>query len=263
MTLSILFPPSLGMAKAKARAELVEQGLTEALEQPVKIEVARTYAELDARASSAEAHMVWAPAGICARIEISARAIFKVVRGGSASYRAAIVARRSSHIQLDEMRGLVAAWVDPLSVGGYLLAVGYLRERGIDPDRVFREQRFLGSHPDVVHALLQGDADIAAVTVPRAHEGAVMAAVASYVGPHADKITCLAITDDAPTDAIVLTPRLTPAEARRITRVLAPPGYDVRPPSRLLAAMEADTLVLARSGEYQPILRLIRGARRP
>ena len=42
-----------------------------------------------------------------------------------------LIARRGEGASLDRLAGLRAAWVDPLSAGGYLLAVGLLRARGV------------------------------------------------------------------------------------------------------------------------------------
>src|SRR5262249_4393867 len=77
--LRVLFPPSLGQAKATARAELVSAALAHELEAQVDIEVAANYGELERRALVPEAHIVWAPSSVCARLEPTARAIFKVV----------------------------------------------------------------------------------------------------------------------------------------------------------------------------------------
>jgi phosphonate transport system substrate-binding protein len=256
--LKFLFPPSLGRARASARAEFLQGELAEALGDEVAVEVARDYGDLEERALAGEADIVWAPSGVCARIEPGARSVFKVVRGASATYRAALVARAGSGVSLATLAGLNAAWVDPLSVGGYLLIRAHLTARGIDPDTTFKSQRFVGSHPAVVAAIVHGDVDVGAVTVPRIDEASVREAIGIYVGDVAERIEAVTISDEAPTDALVLTRRLTPVDARRIEALLAPEGMDVRPPECLLDVMQAETLVRARPGEYQGVLRLVR-----
>jgi phosphonate transport system substrate-binding protein len=256
--LRFLFPPSLGKAKASARAELLEGQLAAALGRPVIVDVAKDYGDLESRALGAEADIVWAPSGVCARLESGARAVFKVVRGGSSTYRAALVARSGSRVSLATLTGLRAAWVDPLSVGGYLLVRDHLVSLAIDPDTVFASQTFVGSHPAVIDALVHGAADVGAVTVPRLDEKSVREAISLYAGDTTKMIEAVTISDDAPTDAIVLTHRLSRPDARAIELVLAPSGIDARPPACLLFVMEAETLVRARPGEYEPVLRLIR-----
>src|SRR5690606_8737789 len=109
--------------------------------------------------------LVWAPAALCARLTDAPHAIYKIVRGGLASYRSALVSRQGSHVTLERLSGKHAAWVDPLSLGGYLLVAHHLRERGIEPDTTFASQRFLGSHPAALAEVLEGRADVAAVSV--------------------------------------------------------------------------------------------------
>jgi phosphonate transport system substrate-binding protein len=258
--LRFLFPPSLGRAKAAARAELLAPALTLALGEPVEIIMATDYLDLEERALAGSAEIVWAPAGVCARIAHTSRAIYKVVRGGSSTYRAALVARAGGGVSLASTSSLRAAWVDRRSVGGYLLIRAHLIARGIDPELAFKEQRFVGSHPAVIEAILHGEADVGAVTVPRPDETSAREAIASYVGPSASRLELVTITDEAPTDAIVLTRVLSSARAAGISNAIIPTGLDLRPLPALLGVMQADTLVLARPGEYDSVLRLVRDA---
>jgi phosphonate transport system substrate-binding protein len=259
VALVFLFPPSLGHAKATARAEVLARSLAEVVGEEVQVEVSRDYTELEIRALAGDADVVWAPSGVCARIEPSARGVYKVVRGASATYRSALVARAGCNVALSAMQGLRAAWVDPRSVGGYLLVREHLLARGIDPDATFASQAFVGSHPAVIAALLHGDADVGAVTVPRLDEASARDAIAPFVGAvAASRVTFLTISDEAPTDALVLMRRLGATRARELAAVLAPSGMDLRPPGALLTVMQADTLVPARPGEYKRVLALLR-----
>jgi ABC-type phosphate/phosphonate transport system substrate-binding protein len=258
--LSFLFPPSLGRARASARAEFLQSALSNAFGEPIHVDVSHDYRDLEERALSGEADMVWAPAGVCARIEGAARAVFKAVRGMSSTYRAALVARTGSGVTLAALERKTAAWVDPLSVGGYLLVRSHLTSLGIDPDRTFREQRFVGSHPAVVAAIIHGEVDVGAVTVPRMDEASVREAIRIYVGDVASRIEVVTISDEAPTDAIVITRHMPTYDAKRMESMLAPNGMDVRPPACLLDVMQAETLLRARPGEYMGVLRMIRGS---
>jgi phosphonate transport system substrate-binding protein len=253
-----LFPPSLGKSKSSARAELLELALAHELGAPVSIHVTADYKELESRALSGEAHLIWAPAGVCAQLEPVTRAIYKAVRQGVSTYRSAIVVRKDSDISLDRLDGLRAAWVDPFSIGGYLLAADFLRRRGADPDRVFARQTFHGSHTDALNAVTGGDADVSAVTAWSDDAQSLRDAVALHIGPIERKIAVLAVTDTAPTDAVILTSQLSDEHAERITRKLFPTGKTVKAPSFLLAAMDAEAFLHTDSSEYRPLLRLMR-----
>lgn len=250
--LRLLLPPSLGKAKATARAELLASALAGELSADASGEVAASYHELETRALAGEAHLVWAPASLCARLEPTARAIFKSVRHGAASYRSALVARRTATTRIERLAGMRAAWVDSLSFGGYLLVAHHLRKNGVDPDRVFSTQVFYGSHPAALDAVLDGEADVAAVTIPGSTEEDVRSALALHAGPKARELALVALTDAIPTDGFVLTSRIPEPRAEQIAEVLF--GRTRGRPSFLLAAMETEAFVRASPGEYAPLL---------
>src|SRR5262245_49495081 len=84
LALTFVLPPSLGRAKAVARAELVEATLSRELDEPVTAIVASTYADLEDRLLAAKADLVWAPAAACVNLAW-APALFTIVREGRAS----------------------------------------------------------------------------------------------------------------------------------------------------------------------------------
>ena len=256
--LVFLFPPSLGKSKSSARAELLQLALSRDLGVPVSIQITADYKELETRSLAGEAHFIWAPAGVCAQLEPVTRSLYKAVRQGASMYRSAIVVRKDSRVTLDRLDGLRAAWVDPFSIGGYLLAADFLRRRGADPDRVFASQTFHGSHTEALNAVTGGEADLSAVTAWSDDERSLRDAVALHIGPIGRKLSVLAVTDEAPTDAVILTSQLSDEHAERITQKLFPTGRTAKAPSFLLAAMDAEGFVRADSSEYRPLLRLMR-----
>ncbi|APR85990.1 Phosphonate ABC transporter phosphate-binding periplasmic component [Minicystis rosea] len=255
MAITFVLPPSLGSAKATARAELIEAALARTLDEPATVLVAESYAELEERAASRDVALVWAPAAVCAKLA-AARAVFTIVRAGRPTYRSALVALHERALGLDKLTGLSAAWVDPLSAGGYLLVAALLRERGLDPDRIFASQLFAGSHRAAVEAVLHGTADVAAVSIVSPDDAAVAEMMRWYAGPAGDRLTPLAITDECPNDAVVITNALAEDEAARLAEKLVPATPNARARSRLLSALEAEDLVPSDLGTY----RKLRGA---
>jgi phosphonate transport system substrate-binding protein len=248
-----LLPPSVGAARARARGELLERALSNEMGEPVAVEVADDYSALEQ--SAARAHLVWAPAGICAAIEGSARAIYKVVRQGRSSYRAALIARKEDRLTLQALEGKRAAWVDKRSLGGYLLVAHHLRSLGIDLERAFPTQEFLGTHPAVLAAVLEGRADVAAVSISGAGEEHVEHALGLHGGRMSVESLCgLAITEPAPTDALVFTRALDEAHAKALEARLFSSG---RGASSLCLAMEAEGFERAKDGEYAALLPLL------
>jgi len=261
VTLRLLLPPSVGSARAHARAELLDQSLRADLAETVEIDIADSYADLARRAEAGEADLVWMPPTICARLEPRCRSIHKCVRNGHATYRSCAVARRGGPGSLRELKGRRAAWVDRLSVGGYLLVFDDLRRHGIDDDDL-ASQTFEGSYPDAIDAVLEDRADFTALTVRDETPGATRAALAAYGGkPAADRLTAIHVTGSSPNDALGLTDALEPRRADQIARrVFDREG--ARAQAALCLALDAEGFSRATPGEYAPLRRLLRDAER-
>lgn len=114
------------------------------------------------------------------------------VRDGHATYHAALFTRRETAIvSPGDLRGAVAAWVDPKSAAGYLIIRAHLAQQGIDLARAFGENLFLGSHDAVAEAVMSGRAEVGATfayfddhgRVKRAGWGAAPAQVVAKAGP--------------------------------------------------------------------------------
>lgn len=254
MTLTVVLPPSLGTAKANARAELLETALSRDLGEPVTAVVASSYADLEARADRAP--LVWAPAAVCAKLA-AARAVFTIVRRGQATYRSALVGLSERALGLDKLGGTRAAWVDPLSAGGYLLVAAMLREHGIDLDRTFASQVFLGSHRAAVEAVLHGAADVTAVSIVSDDDAAIAEMLRWYAGPAGNRLTAIALSEACPNDAIVITNALPEGPAARLAEKLVPTTPGARARSRLLSALEAEGLVRSDLDEYRRLRRAL------
>lgn len=252
MTLRLLLPPSVGVARARARAELLDQSLYAEAGEEVEVSVARDYAELTERGREVE--LVWAPPTICAELEPQAHALYKCVRFGNTTYRAAILTPRGHAKTLSDLEGKRFAFVDPLSLGGHVLAAALLREAGV----TLGATSFVGSYPEVLRALLAGEVDAGALMVRDASAGALRDALAMHGGRRAnDALEALDYTRDAPNDAIVLGSVLEPRRARRLAElVLERSG---RAHAAFCLALEADGFERAKEGEYaslRPLLAL-------
>ncbi len=252
----LLLPPSVGVPRAVARGELLERSLTVEMGEPVVVEVAPDYAVIEERIRAGEVDIAWAPAAICARVTDHVSAIYKAVRAGRSTYRSAIVARTDAGLSLDKLSGKRAAWVDPLSLGGYVLAVDHLAKLGIVPNRTFQKELFIGDHPAALAAILDGDADVGAVSVSGPDPDDVIHALGLHAGrAGAEQMSALAITDPAPSDGLLVTKALDPERAARLTsRLFAERGGRS---SALRLAMEADGFELAGPDEYVRLRELL------
>ncbi len=242
-----MVPPSLGAAKASARAELLAAALQRDLAVEVRAEVAANYGELERHLNEATVDLAWCPAAVCARLT-RATALFSVVREGVSSYRSALIARREDRLNLLQLDGKRAAWVDPLSAGGYLLADALLKSRGLESERVFASQAFLGTHRAVALAVLQNDADVG--SIHGVHDNALEAMMRWYVGQNGDRLETIAVSERCRNDALVLSSRLPSALTAQLIEI-ASKAHEGAKGSQVLAALECERLQQAELSSYQ------------
>ena len=256
--LRLLLPPTLAEAKIRARSELLSTSLTARLKRPVHVEVPTDYADMEARILAGKAELAWLPPLVCARSLPSLRAIFRTVRRGASSFRSAIVVRAGEVANIEALAGKRAAWADSMSLGGHLLALDYLRSRGLMPRRLFSSQRFYGSYRAAVGALVTGEADVSAVAVTGPDEAAVRAQLTDLVGGAQRKLAALAYSAESPNDAFVITKAVLDADFDELVDRLFPPSDKFRATSVLLDALDAEGVVRTEPREYQPLILLAR-----
>ncbi len=117
---------------------------------------------------------------------------------------------------------------------------------------------FLGTHPAALAEVLEGRADVAAVSISGSSEEHVENALELHAGRAGSRdLSALAITNAAPTDALVLTRSLDPATHDALVARLSPVDATAGRVSSLCLAMEAEGFERAREGEYAPILALL------
>lgn len=257
MSLTLLFPPSLGRIKASARAELLAESLTRRLGDRVVVEVASSYGDLEERVLSGDVALAWAPPTICARAASSARAILKSVRRGRSMYRAALICRVDDELDADHLQGKRAAWVDPLSTAGYLLPLAYLRGRGHEPEDTLGEQRFVGSYRDALLAVLGREADITAVYAPTATESDARSNMSDHVGAAEVQLRPFAYSEETPADGLILSTKLSASDADRLIENLSLVTDGSKGPTLLLELFDAETLIPARPDDYTALSRAL------
>ena len=258
MTLRLLFAPSIGTARAQARAELLESSLGSELGEPVAIEICERYAALEGQALHTGAELVWAPPAVVSKAESLARAVYKCVRSGRSTYRSALVMRKGETLDVASARSLRAIWVDRMSIGGHLLAMSWLRAQGADLETLFSQQTFAGSYPDALREVIYEKADITAVGVHHDDPTHIAEAIGRFAGRvQAERLAHVAVTGETPTDALVLTEALPADKAERLGHRLVPEDPKDRAPQGLCLALEVDGFERAKPGEYQAVRQLV------
>ncbi len=200
----LALPPSLGAGVAGERGKRLEQFLGHALKRQTQVMVAGSYEALAKDLLSGKCEAAWAPPFVCARIEaMGVRVLVRGVRKGASSYRAALLARADSPLTIDTLQGTKAAWCDRDSVGGYLLPLALLRNRGLDPAKVFAAQTFAGSYQACLESLLKGEADVTSIFTS-AGKGPNTSGVDELLPGRQHLVKVVAYTDESPNDGVAV-----------------------------------------------------------
>ena len=250
-------PSSLG-PETQVRAQQLQAHLAAALGRDTEVIVAATYEQLARELLAGKVDAAWAPPFVCARIEaMGVRVLVRGLRNGQSAYRAALLTRKDSNVTLDTLKGTTAAWSDRDSVGGYLLPMAFLRDRGLDPAKTFHQQDFVGNYRDALEAVLAGKADVTSVFAPPAREGAPDETGLAELWPEKqNQFRVLGFTEEAPNDGVAVSmsaasTTVTELEKTLLSLHLTPAGATV-----LKDCFHADKFELAPRMGYRALYRV-------
>ena len=134
-----------------------------------------------------------------------------VIRFGSPFYRGQIITHVDSGIKtLADLKGKKIAFVDAASTSGHLYPKTLLLSEGLNPDRLFSQSRFAGSHNAVILSVLKKEVD-AGATYDDAR-----AAVAKTYPEVFSQLRVIAYTKDIPNDTVSARKDLDPALKQKI-----------------------------------------------
>jgi phosphonate transport system substrate-binding protein len=157
-----------------------------------------------------------------------------------------LVVRPDSAIRaLEDLKGARAAWVDPLSAAGYVLPRGQLHARGLAPEGLFADERFLGSHPAALEAVRKGEADVAGT-----HGSADEAGLLVQQGKPDPSLRVLATFGGIPADVIAAKKGLSDDVRAKVAQAFVLAGEDeaMRPLAR--AVFGATSFCLGGEASY-------------
>jgi len=210
------FTPVLGEAEMRAEFEPLMSYLSEAIGQKVVLYIAKNYGDLRTQMEAGTVDIgsfspfAYVDAVTGGKIRIIAQSILD----HSATYRGLIIARQDSGLRtLSDLEGKRFAFVDPKSASGYVYPRAMLLEKGVTPERFFRETIFAGGHDKVIQAVLERRVDAGAI-----YDGAL--GVAKQKGVPVEQLTTLASTEPIPHDAIAVRVGLDEALVKRIQAAL-------------------------------------------
>lgn len=219
-TFRLGLPRSLPVAPSPGASGRLTRVLSAIVGRQVSFVTFPDYDSLTDGLRRGEVDAAWAPPLVAARAEaLGARVLVRPLRRGSVRSRSALLVRGDSFLQLETLGGTTAAWVDRISLAGHLLPMAWLRERGLEPGKLFGQQLFLGSYQACIEALLGGEADLAALFAPP--EGHDLRQAVEEVAPgRAADVRVLACTMPALHDAWLVAQHVALPDALRLERGL-------------------------------------------
>ncbi len=251
--LCFALPPSLGEQNVKTLARefaliLYEAGFSTVI--PVN-----SYETMERSLLSGEIHAAWGPPMVCARVQAAGGAVaLRAIRNGSSVYRSALLCRSHDDLRLEELgrrglRRLRAVWVDPQSMGGYIMPRHHLRSHGIDLEQAFEEETILGSYEACFSSLMSCESDVTASYVNGRGVGYV-----ELCGHDAHHLRVFAYSDEFSNDGVVVSPKAngTSEVNDRLAKLLENPAHK----EIFCAALNVDDVETPPVDAYSPLLAL-------
>ena len=250
-------PSSLGDDTAPRAAQL-QAHLSTALGRDTEVVLPATYEQLARELLSGKVDAAWAPPFVCARIEaMGVRVLVRGVRDGASAYRAALLTRKDSNVTLDTLKGTTAVWSDRDSVGGFLLPMAFLRERGLDPAKTFHQQDFVGNYRLALEAVLAGKADLTSIFAPTAKPGTVAITGLAQMWPEQEsQFRVLGFTEEAPNDGVAVSMGAASATVTELEKTLLTMHQTPAGTAVLKACFHADKFELAPRMGYRALYRV-------
>lgn len=250
-------PPSLGSTQAVERARGFADHLGRLLGATIELTVARDYGKLADAVARDTADAVWAPPLVCAKLESRGlKVAVNGVRDGASTYRAALVCRAREPLKVHQLKGTRAAWVDPESVGGHLLAVVALKARGLDPAALFSHQKFVGSYREALLAVDRGDADVASIFAPPGDDLGLPKGLAEVLPERADAFAVVTMSNESPNDGVVVSRGLSPDTAKQMSAALLSMHATEEGAAILARAFRIERFEAAPAAGYRSLYRL-------
>jgi phosphate/phosphite/phosphonate ABC transporter binding protein len=181
------------------------------LRRPVRLKMLEDYARLLQATTSGGVDLAWMPPILhIDAVDHEARLLAVPERGGSVTYRAAILVSATSRIgDVEALRGARMAWTDPVSAAGHVYPKLHLAHEGLR--RTQYTERFVGSFRAACAAVSDGTADACGCFISEASHLSptrILAEVARVFPAASWRLRVLAVTESIPPDGIVVAPTI-------------------------------------------------------
>ena len=191
---------------------------------------------------------------VLAKNEANVRVALKSERKGSPFYYAAIITRADSGINsLEDLRGKVFAFGDPVSTSANVFPRKLFHDNGIDPVRDFKNILYAGGHDAIVLAVLNRKVD-AGATYANSTDGSDTAWARYLKNPEdVKKIRAIAYSEPIPADNLVFSANLDERLGKQIEEIFIELSRDPEGKKMLRDLYQIDGFVPATDKDYDSV----------
>lgn len=194
------------------------------LETHVQPMVFSDYEKLEVSLVQGRVDFAWTPPASFVEVAAEGCGLLALMeRGGKTAFESALLVRSDGDLAtLNDLRHTTAAWVDPRSASGYVVALAGLLEALGDTPPQFAGEQFYGSHCAACGAVLAGRADFCATyTVRNDAREVIQGGWLTTTNDGAEAtLQPLAFFGPIPADAIAHSPRLPLSDIELLRDVL-------------------------------------------
>lgn len=218
----------------------------------VEVVQRHTYAETNelVQSGGVEVALVCSYAYVLGQRDFGMEAIAVPVVKGHPEYYSYIIVRSDSGIAtFDDLRGRTFAFTDPISTTGRLYPEGLLLDRGLTPDRFFRQTTFTYSHDNSIKAVDEGLVDGAAV------DSLVYELTVKQDPQLGRRLVVIGRSEAYGAPPIVVNPKLQPELKQKLKQTLLT-LHETPEGRRILAELDIERFVAPDDRWYDPVRRL-------
>jgi serine/threonine-protein kinase len=211
------FPRSFSTATSRKDLATFTTYLESQLKRPVEIVIPESYQALRQKLLRGEIDLAALPPlqFVMAQqeapsIDVLATHLYE----GARIYQGYLIVRSDSPVtSIEQLKGRRVCYVDTGSTSGYLLPRHFLRQNKLNPDEIFPEKRFSGTHSQLMRDVIAGRCDVGGV-----YSGAMLNAAS--LGIPSARLRMLAVTGTLPYDLVCASPKLAGELISRIRQAL-------------------------------------------
>ncbi|MCS7150599.1 MAG: phosphate/phosphite/phosphonate ABC transporter substrate-binding protein [Caldimicrobium sp.] len=191
--------------------------LEKRLGKKIKLKQKKTYKAVNELLMQGKAHFAYLCTGgyLMGRKEFNIELLAIPVIKGKKTYRAYIIThQKSSYRSIEDLKGTVFAFTDPLSLTGHLFVKAYLKQRAQRPEGYFKKFFFTGSHEKSIEAVALGLAQGATI------DGLVYEEMMEYDNPYAKRVKVIYKSQEFGMPPFVVSASLSQRDKMRLLRLL-------------------------------------------